>query len=97
MELLQGYIKASFEVQKAFAVLVMSCAMSKWDKSFREAAQLAADITGYTERSVRKWAGSVTCEDSNSVLCSNRGCSSTYSLVQDEEFQMEARSFQMHV
>ena len=101
VELLQSYIKenASFEVQKAFAVLAMSCAMTKWDKSVREAAQLAADITGYSERSVRKWAGVAVndtpedCEDLTSVLCSNRGCSSTYSLVQDEEFQMEARSF----
>ena len=78
VELLQSYIKenASFEVQKAFAVLAMSCAMTKWDKSVREAAQLAADITGYSERSVRKWAGSAVnetpedCEDLTSVLCS---------------------------
>ena len=47
--------------------MVMGSAMSKWSKTVTEAAQLAANVTGYNSRTIQKWAQSFFNTDLSSV------------------------------
>lgn len=97
------------EIQKAFAISVMGTAMTEWGCNITEAAQLAADvgysaqvIRGWAysyfasfSQMIRITPENVTDEDIEAQLSSGRGFASPHpqSLLFDEEFQLNARSF----
>ena len=104
-----GYTQrnASFEVQKAVAISIVATAITRWGCGVVEAAERAADCTGFCTKSICAWAtsfmlsqylrGSDNSSDENisDQLASDRGHCSTYmsSLFHDETFQLEARQF----
>ena len=108
-ETLLTYIQrnVSFEIQKAIAIAVMTTAIGKWGCSVVDAASHAADCTGFSTERVRKWAfafvnttpmnpaDNLTDECLTDQLSSNRGHHDYHavSLLNDEDFQMAARSF----
>ena len=105
---LLAYVKRNvpFEVQKAIAITIMTTAIAKWGSCIVDAASHAADCMGFNEESVRIWACALIdtplSPDDNlddarvtEMLSSDRGHYDHYvdSLVNDEAFQLEARSF----
>ena len=72
------------EMQKAIAIQLFSTATKCWGKGILEAASLAADVTGVSAFTIRKWASeyylslvdvapdSVDLDDIGSRLSSNR-------------------------
>ena len=102
---------ASYEVQKAWAISVMGTAMSTWANGIMEAAKYAAECTGFSVETIRRWAtsfflteywaepDSTTDDVLTEELASERGHSPTYlsSLIHNEEFKFEARTYmRMH-
>ena len=94
------------EVQKAIAITLIGTAMLVWGHTITKAAELAADVVGYSSQVVRGWAfayftsisgmfqitpENVTDDDIEAELSSGRGLPS--SLIFDESFQLDARSF----
>ena len=57
-ESIESYIEhnTGTEMLKAIAITVFSTAVSSWGMGILEAAQKAADVTGASVQSVRKWA-----------------------------------------
>ena len=55
---IDAYIEhnTSTEMLKAIAITVFSTAVSSWGMGILEAAQKAADVTGSSVQSIRKWA-----------------------------------------
>ena len=107
-DILVGYIQRNSptEIQKAMAVTIMVTAMSKWKYSIVQAAECAADCTGYNSELVRLWASSyfltqhhtgldnMSDECVSSELKSERGSNTKHnSLVHEEEFKLEARRY----
>ena len=97
----------SFEVQKAVAITVMTTAMSLWNSSVLDAANLAAACCGYNPEVVRRWASAFTCSSSRcsleslsdenitEMLSSKRGHHESHfaSLLHDESFCLAARTY----
>lgn len=108
-ERIDNYIERNIttEMQKAIAIQLFSTATKCWGKGILEAASLAADVTGVSAFTIRKWASeyylslvdvapdSVDLDDIGSRLSSNRGkfCKLGNSLLCDEEFRLKAREF----
>ena len=106
---LNEYIQSNcaYEVQKSMAVKIMLTAMTKWRCSICEAASQAADCTRFCATTVRKWAFSfflsasvippedITEEYITEELASHCGHHDnlTGTLLHNESFQLEARSF----
>ena len=81
--------------------------MDNWGCAIIETAKYAADCTGFSEESIRRWASSffisdywqvsdgVCDEEVTAELSSERGHSITHwsSLIHDEEFQSAARIY----
>ena len=95
MQCINSYMQrnTSMEIQKAFAISVMGTAMTEWGYNITEAAQLAADVVGYSAQVIRGWAYShftsfsqmiritpenVTDEDIEAQLSSGRGVPSPH-------------------
>ncbi len=57
VECLTSYIErnASYEIQKACAMSVMTTAMTAWGCSIIEAASIAAEATSFSEQTIRRW------------------------------------------
>ena len=97
----------SFEIQKAIAITIMTTAIAKLGCSVVDAASRAADCMGFSTERVRKWAcafinstpmdptGNPTDECLTDRLSSNHGHHDylTVSLLNNEDFQLVARSF----
>ena len=107
---LKTYIQhnTAYEIQKASAISIMATAVTVWGCSILEAANKAAECTGYNAESVRKWALSffssscsmskddITDEFITDELSSDRGHHDIrYSnlLLHNEEFQLAARTY----
>ena len=99
---------SSMEVQKAIAITLIGTAMLVWGHTITKAAELAADVVGYSSQVVRGWAfayftslsgmfqitpENVTDDDIEAELSSGRGRGLPSSLIFDESFQLDARSF----
>ena len=97
----------SYEVQKAWAISVMGTAMSTWANGIMEAAKYAAECTGFSVETIRRWAtsfflteywaepDSTTDDVLTEELASEHGHSPTYlsSLIHNEEFKFAARTY----
>ena len=94
-------------MHKAIALQVFSTAITSWGSNLLTAAQFAADVTGVSAYTVKKWAaafytsvGGMSVDDIdnemlNTLLSSERGkaCKNPWSLIHDEEFCIKAREF----
>ena len=97
----------SSETHRAFTLVVFSTAIATWGLSITQAAQCAADVTGVSAYTVRKWAslyylslvGTSPDDIDNTMvddlLSSERGkhCGNTRSIIRDEGFRLSARDF----
>ena len=109
-ETLTTYIQrnVSYEVQKGQAIKIMVTSIAKWNCSIREAAQHAADCSGFSDVTIRQWASAfvtalTTCSEDDmsydecieEFLSSNRGGhdNHAYSLLHDEDFCLAARTY----
>ena len=57
MDSLVMYVEqnATWEMQKAFAILVMGTALVDWNEGVCEAAQKASNVTHFSEHTIRNW------------------------------------------
>ena len=57
MDSLVMYVErnATWELQKAFAILVMGTALVDWNEGVCEAAQKASNVTHFSEHTIRNW------------------------------------------
>ena len=95
------------ELNKALALKVFQTAILMWGEGVMEASQRAADVSGNSVWSVRKWAAdyhmslndipSHEIDDDivETILLSNRGKSvrNPHSIIRNEEFYVEARQY----
>ena len=89
---------------KSTVIKVFSTAINSWNMSILQAAQCAADVSGVTAYTARKWVATyylsligvnlhnVDREFINDLLSSERGraCGNYDSLLHDEEFRLHA-------
>ena len=92
-----------YEIQKLFAIQVFLTCFLTWGLGIMEAVQKAADVTGFSSWSVRKWTSSflvaivgVSLDDIDDetitlLLSSERGkhCKNPGSLINDENFRLD--------
>ena len=106
----EGYIERNTEnaIQRAIGIQVFIKAATTWGYGILQALQMAADVTGASTRSVRKWANAfiesvvgispdaVTDEAITDLLLFESGrtkASWQRSLINDEEFRLKAREY----
>ena len=96
-----------YEIQKAFVIQVFITTILTWKLGILDAIQKAADVTGFSVWSVRKWVSGflqsvdgvplddIDDETVTLLLSSERGktCKNPGSLINDEEFCLKAREF----
>ncbi len=108
-DLINTYVEQNIghEMLKSMVIKVFSTAINSWDMSILQAAQYAADVTGISVYTARKWVATyylslvgVTPDDidrefMDDLLSSERGrsCGNPGSIVHDEEFRLCAREF----
>ena len=108
-ECLDAYVErnTSHEMSKAIALKVFKSAICTWGEGIVEASQRAADVSGNSVETVRRWAvdyytslvgipSSVIDDDTvESILLSHRGRSvrNPHSLIRQDEFCHEARKY----
>ena len=108
-ECMNVYIKRNteYEIQKAFVIQVFITSILTWKLGILDAIQKAADVTGFSVRSVRKWVSGflqsidgvqlddIDDETVTFLLSSEPGktCKNPGSLINDEEFRLKAREF----
>ena len=97
------------EMKKAAGIQILTVGLTTWGLGIMNASKLAAEATGFSPETVRRWASGyftslreygnvaddITYKDIEQVLCSNRGhtASPCASLILDEKFQMSAHEF----
>ena len=108
---LAGFIQRNveYEIHKAIALKIMVTALHDWECTILEAAQRAADCTGFSPETIRCWAraffySALTCsteeinedEHITDALATNRGDPGNFgidSILRDEDFCLAARSY----
>ena len=107
---IEGYIERNTEnaIQRAIGIQVFIKAATTWGYGILQALQMAADVTGASTRSVRRWANAfiesmvgispdaVTDEAITDLLSFESGrtkASWQRSLINDEEFRLKAREY----
>ena len=111
MDSLVMYIErnATWELQKAFAILVMGTALVDWNEGVCEAAQEASNVTHFSEHTIRNWMqlyiqstsdllsdgkDTITDQDIEESLASEKGHFDRLdSLISDEDFQLSASTY----
>lgn len=92
-------------MHKAFVIQLFSTAVKVWGMAILEAARHAADVTGVSAYTVRKWASDyflslvntapddIRQNEIGDLLSSDRGrsCKKGNSLLCDKEFRLKAR------
>ena len=100
---------ATWELPKAFAIVVMGTALADWNEGVYEAAQKSSNVTHYSEHTIRNWMqlyiqttsdllshgkDTITDKDVEECLASERGhFSQLDSLISGEDFQLSARTY----
>ena len=108
-ECINAYIERNteYEMQKAFVIQVFITSILTWKLGILDAIQKAADVSGFSVWSVRKWVSGflqsiegvplddIDDETVTLLLSSERGktCKNPGSLINDEEFRLKAREF----